>query len=63
MANFGDPKVKEWMKEHPKEVAKVREKYDELRAMTLEDLFIMAPESAVAEARNKLIVGIIAAGK
>ena len=53
------------MKKHEEEVAKVQEKYDELSAMTHEDLFIviMAPESAVAKARDKLIVGIIVAGK
>ena len=64
MANrYGDPKVKEWMKEHEEGVAKVQQKYDVLKEYSTEELLKMAPEDVVAKVRSKLIVGIVAAGK
>ena len=61
MANrYGDPKVKEFMKTHPDEVAKVQKRYDELKELTTEQLIRRAPVDVVAKVRDKLIVGIVA---
>ena len=61
MANrYGDPRVKEWMREHKEEVAKVQLKYDVLKEYSTEELLEMAPEGVVAKVREKLITGIIA---
>ena len=61
MANrYGDPKVKEFMKTHPDEVAKVQKRYGELKVLTTEELVRRAPEDVVAKVRSMLIVGIVA---
>ena len=64
MANrYGDPKVKEFMKTHPDEVATVQRRYDELKELSLEELVRRAPADVVAKVRDKLIVGIVARSK
>ena len=63
MANrYGDPRVKEWMKEHQTEVAKIQAKYDELKSLSQAELLEMAPEDVVAKVRAQLIVGIVKKG-
>jgi len=54
--------VKEWMKDHAEEVQKVQERYDELKALSTEELAKRAPEDVVAKVRDKLIVGIMKSG-
>ena len=58
-----DPKVKEWMKTHKEEVAKVQGRYDELKGLSLEALIEMTPVDAVAKVRSVLISGIMAVGE
>ena len=61
MANrHGDPRIKEWMREHKEEVAKVQYKYDVLREYSTGELLEMAPVDVVAKVREKLIAGIVA---
>jgi len=64
MANrYGDPRVREWMKEHVEEIAAVQRRYDELKMWSTERLLQMAPAGVVAKVRDKLIVGIVAKGE
>ena len=57
-----DLKVREWMKDHKEETAIVQAKYDELRALSIEELLEMAPGDVRAKVKDKLIVGIIKKG-
>ena len=62
MANrYGDPKVREWMREHEDEVEKVQARYDELKALSLQSLVEAAPKGTVEKCRGVLISSIIAA--
>jgi len=58
-----DPKVKEWMKEHPKETQKIQARYDELKKLGIDDLLIMAVEKGadVSKVAGMLMAKIIAA--
>jgi len=60
--NFDDPKVKEWMREHPEETAVVQQKYDELSKLSLSELFEMAPDEVRAKVKDRLVAAIIAKG-
>ena len=44
MANrYGDPRVREWMKEHVEEIAAVQKRYDELKELVPVSSKIIAP--------------------
>ena len=63
MANrYGDPRVREWMKDHKEETAIVQAKYDALKALSTEELLEMAPVDVRAKVKAQLIVGIIKKG-
>ena len=64
MANFGDPRVKEWMRTHAEEVQKVQERYDELKELSLSELAGLAEDEGVdvSKVKDKLITVIIAKG-
>lgn len=57
----GDPRVKEWMKEHKEEVAKVQYKYNVLKEYSTEELIEMAPGDVMEKVRGMLIAKIITA--
>ena len=63
MANKGsDPRVKEWMKGHTEEVDAVQRRYDELKALSIDELLGMASDGVLAKVRGILIVGIMKKG-
>ena len=60
---YDGSKVKEWMKNHKEEVAKVQEKYDEFKTLSTKRLLDLAFELDVdtGRVRELLIVKIIGA--
>jgi len=62
MAQWGNPKVREWMKKHGEEVAKVQQKYDELKDAPIDSLLELAIEvgADLSKVQDKLIAAIVA---
>ena len=63
MAQWGNPEVREWMKGHKEEVAKVQQRYDELKELDLAelvDLSVLEDADAI-KIKDALIARIIAA--
>ncbi len=62
MVQRGNPVVREWMKKHEEEVAKVQQKYDELKDASIGSLLKLAIEvdADLSKARDKLITAIVA---
>jgi len=62
MAQWGNPKVREWMKKHEEEVAKVQQKYDEFKDAPIDSLLELAIEvgADLSKVRDKLIAAVVA---
>lgn len=60
---YGNPEVREWMKNHKKEVERIQKRYDELKEISLQGLLEAAPleEKDVDKIKGTLIAKIIAA--
>lgn len=58
-------RIKEWMREHAKEVERVRGRYDELRELSIGQLLEMAGDLGVdlVKTKDKLIAEIFAKEK
>jgi len=62
MAQWGNPEVREWMKNHKEEVAKIQQKYDELKDSPIDSLLELAIEvgADLGKVKDKLIAAVIA---
>ena len=62
MAQWGNPKVREWMRKHKEEVAKVQQKYDEFKDAPIDSLLELAIEvgADLSKVRDKLIAAVVA---
>ena len=62
MAQWGNPEVREWMKNHKEEVAKIQQRYDGLKDASFDSLLKVAIEGGVdlSKVKDKLIAAIVA---
>lgn len=63
MVQWGNPEVREWMKNHPEEVAKIQRRYNELKELSLDELIEVARNNGadLSKVEGMLISKIIAA--
>lgn len=60
---WGNPEVREWMKEHKDEVEQIQQRYDRLKELSLSDLVALAQDNGadVSKVKDVLIAKIIVA--